>query len=238
MDKVLWFQTICKKNKFDVSATQVELLKKFCEELLSWNKKINLISRRDEENIWTRHIVGSISFMFNYKLKQHSKVLDVGTGGGLPGIPIAILKPDFYLVLVDSIQKKIKAVNEIISKLCLKNVQTCCDRVENLDRDPKYLQSFDYIIARAVGPTADVLKRCKKLMKPIHAHSNDMKKEIEQNRIILPGAIMLLKGGELTREIEDATLKHKPRYISSLELTVEGVDRSELHEKKLIVVYP
>lgn len=238
MDKILWFQTLCKKNHFDVSAAQVELLEKFCDDLLSWNKKINLISRRDEENIWNRHVVGSISFLFNYKLEQKSKVLDVGTGGGLPGIPLAILKPDLHLILIDSIHKKIKAVNEITAKLCLKNVQILCDRAEELDRDPHYLQSFDYIIARAVAPTADVLKWCKKLLKPVHVDSNDLRKRIEQNRIIPPGAIILLKGGELTREIEDATLKHKPRYISSFGLTVEGVDRTELHEKKLIVVYP
>src|SRR3990172_6606526 len=107
--EALWFQSICKWNGLSVSDDRLQLLERYVRQLLDWNKKLNLISRRDEENVWTRHILHSASLLFHLSLKQRARILDLGTGGGLPGIPIKILVPSFSVTLVDSINKKTTA---------------------------------------------------------------------------------------------------------------------------------
>src|SRR6266849_10544190 len=117
MDYAVWFRSICQTNHHSVSDEQVDLIVKYVESLLEWNRKINLISRKDEEHIWTRHILGSIAILFHFYFYPGSSLIDIGTGGGLPGIPLAILNRHMDVTLLDSIQKKIRAVSEIVAKL-------------------------------------------------------------------------------------------------------------------------
>ena len=231
----LWFAQICKKNNFDISEYRIELLDAYVLYILSWNRKINLISRRDEENVWSRHILGSIAFLFNYRIKSSSEIVDVGSGGGLPGVPLAIMLPGSRLTLIDSIQKKINALTDILSRLNLANVSALCGRAEDLSSQETVHHTFDYVIARAVGPIKDIVKRSERFLKPA---SIDGEGGIDKHRIY-PGAILLLKGGELTTELEQARVKLNPRAINSYSITIEGVDSSyELIDKKLVVVYP
>lgn len=238
MENGQWFKTICRKNNFDVSDVQMELMERYSSALLSWNKKINLISRRDEENIWTKHIVGSISFLFRFRLEPKCSVLDLGTGGGLPGIPLTILEPSLRLTLLDSIQKKINVVHDILSTLNLPNVTALCSRAEELSKRKEYLSSFDYIIARAVAPIKEIIKWSKPLLKRMKQLPKDLQNEIGLNRLIPSGAILLLKGGVLETEIEEAKIKQKPRSLHPHPLSVDGIDPMELSDKKLIIVYP
>ena len=229
----LWFWNICKKNNFDISEKQLELLDAYAASLLAWNSKINLISRRDEMNVWSRHILGSIGFLFKYRIKTPSEIVDVGTGGGLPGVPLAILLPACRLTLVDSVQKKLVALREILSHLDIANVQVTCGRAEDLSRSGSLYHAFDYVIARAVAPIKDVVKWSAGFLKPVSAASNAGENALD------PGAILLLKGGELTDELNHVRVKLNPRVLHSHSLSIEGFDSSsDLFDKKLVVVYP
>jgi 16S rRNA (guanine527-N7)-methyltransferase len=110
------------------SNKQIELLEVFAAGLLEWNQKINLISRKDVDNIFVNHILHSLTIAKYFPFNDNTQILDIGTGGGLPGIPLAIFFPNCRFTLVDSIAKKIMVVNDIIEKLQLKNVTARNDR--------------------------------------------------------------------------------------------------------------
>jgi len=235
MDDAIWLRTICQKNRFNLSDEQIDLLQKYVGQLLDWNKKLNLISRKDEENIWTRHILSSIAFLFQFEFSPGSAIIDIGTGGGLPGIPLAILSKNVNMMLVDSIQKKIRAVSEIVSALKLDRVKTYRGRAEEANRLPKFHRSFDYAIARGVGSISQMVEWSvpflagKSASRPDSSHARPTLK---------PRSIVLWKGGDLTRELEEVQLKHKPAGISSYPLTIDGIDPSGLVEKKIVVIQP
>jgi len=120
----LWLYTLCKKNSVSITEIQIHRLTLFKNLLLDWNKKINLVSRKNEENIWRGHISLSLSILFKIQFRHEMKILDLGTGGGFPGIPLAIMLPDCAFVLLDSTQKKLTAVQSMADALELKNVKT------------------------------------------------------------------------------------------------------------------
>src|ERR1700690_4224847 len=116
------FQTICRRNGLNLSDSQLRLLGRFVDGLLEWNSKINLISRRDQENVWFSHVLHSLTPLFFVEFSKGLRVLDLGTGGGFPGIPLAIARPDLELVLLDSIKKKTLAVQDLVDQLGLAGV--------------------------------------------------------------------------------------------------------------------
>ena len=126
----------------DVQIEQFSKLKNICSE---WNNKINIISRKDIDNIYERHILHSLVIAKFIKFNNRTTVLDLGTGGGFPGIPLSIIFPDVNFILVDSIRKKIVVVDEIINSLKLKNVKSEWSRAENLD------YKYDFLVTRAVA---------------------------------------------------------------------------------------
>lgn len=225
-------------NNIVVSEKQVQLLEDYGKLLLDWNKKINLISRKDEENILIRHIISSISFLFRFQLMEECVVADVGTGGGLPGIPLGILLQDVQVVLIDSIQKKVIAVQEIIQRLELKNISTLRGRAEEIAREIKFQHSFDYVIARAVGPVADLIQWCKPLLKQTNTKISLQHQPQTAKQIMQPGSLILLKGGDLTQEIEQAKVKAKPRHIEVHPLPINGIDSSISDDKKVVIIQP
>jgi len=148
-----------------------------------WNSQINVISRKDIEQLYERHVLHSLAIAKIIQFKPHTTVLDVGTGGGFPGIPLAILFPETSFMLIDSIGKKIKVVNEVASALGLSNVTAEHIRVEEVK------QKFDFVVSRAVTafPRFVAMVRTKVASKS----NND-----------LPNGILYLKGGDFEEEIE------------------------------------
>lgn len=146
-----------------------------------WNSKINVISRKDIENLYEHHVLHSLGIAKVIRFKPGTKVMDLGTGGGFPGIPLAILFPEVQFHLVDSIGKKVRVATEIAGSIGLKNVTTRHARAE------EEKQLFDFVVSRAVMPLTDLLKIIRKNISPK-----------QQNA--LPNGLICLKGGELEKE--------------------------------------
>ena len=146
-----------------------------------WNSKINVISRKDIENLYEHHVLHSLGIAQIIRFKPGTKIMDLGTGGGFPGIPLAILFPEVQFHLVDSIGKKVRVATEIANSIGLKNVTTRHARAE------EEKQLFDFVVSRAVMPLTDLLKIIRKNISPK-----------QQNA--LPNGLICLKGGELERE--------------------------------------
>ena len=147
-----------------------------------WNSKINVISRKDIENLYEHHVLHSLGIAQIIRFKPGTKIMDLGTGGGFPGIPLAILFPEVQFHLVDSIGKKVRVATEIANSIGLKNVTTRHARAE------EEKQLFDFVVSRAVMPLADLLKIIRKNISPK-----------QQN--VFPNGLICLKGGELAHEI-------------------------------------
>lgn len=167
---------------------QISQLTALQELYTEWNEKINVISRKDIGNLYEHHVLHSLGIAKVIHFRAGTKVMDLGTGGGFPGIPLAILFPDVQFLLLDSIGKKIRVANEVAQAIDLKNVALRHARAE----EEKNL--FDFVISRAVMPLPDLVRICKK---NISAH--------QQNS--LPNGLICLKGGEIANEI--APFKHE-----------------------------
>jgi 16S rRNA (guanine527-N7)-methyltransferase len=155
-----------------------------------WNQKINLISRKDIDHLYERHVLHSLAIAKIIEFKPGASILDAGTGGGFPGIPLAILFPQAKFHLVDSIGKKIKAVKEVLETLGLNNVRADQERVENLK------ERYDFVISRAVTRMDVFLDWVKDKIKPNGNH-------------FLKNGILYLKGGDLADEMKTLKRKHK-----------------------------
>src|SRR5210317_1168790 len=147
-----------------------------------WNAKINVISRKDMESFYEKHVLHSLGIAKVYSFKPRQKVLDVGTGGGFPGIPLAILFPETRFILIDSIGKKIKVVNAVHESLGLKNVEASQVRAED------FKGKVDFIVSRAVTKMDSFVPWVKKNISPKHKHA-------------MKNGILYLKGGELSEEL-------------------------------------
>jgi 16S rRNA (guanine527-N7)-methyltransferase len=168
----------------ELAEYQLEKLRTFGNLLMDWNKKINLVSRKDVGELSVRHLLHSLSIAKIIEFKSGTRILDIGTGGGFPGIPLAIFFPEANFSLVDSIGKKIMVVNEILKKLDLKNVMAKQIRAEQVT------EKFDFIVSRAVTTLPELYSMVKDKIK--HDHRNT-----------LPNGIICLKGGELTPELKE-----------------------------------
>lgn len=147
-----------------------------------WNAKINVISRKDIDNLYEHHILHSLGIAQLISFKPGSRVMDLGTGGGFPGIPLAIMFPEVKFHLVDSIGKKIRVCNEVIAALGLTNVTTEWARAENVK------EKYDFVVSRAVMPLADLVKLIRKNID-------------KDSKNAMPNGLICLKGGELAHEV-------------------------------------
>lgn len=148
-----------------------------------WNEQINVISRKDIENLYERHVLHSLSIAQFISFKNGAKVMDLGTGGGFPGIPLAILFPKARFHLVDSIGKKLKVVEAVKESLDLKNIFTFHARAEEMDFQ------YDFVVSRAVAPLTDLLRWTKG-------------KYLNKNQHPVRNGLICLKGGDIAAEIE------------------------------------
>jgi len=230
---------LCKLNGLEVRSGQLNLLQRYVDLLLEWNSRINLVSRKDEDSIWTQHILHSLSPLFHIVLQESTHVLDLGTGGGLPGIPLAIMRPDIDFTLVDSIRKKTLALEDMISKLNLKNVNVLCARAEELGAAGANDVGVDIVVARAVAPIKELIKWSIPLTRN-RAHnaitfSSQVGTKREQFLVRMP-FLLAMKGGTLDVEIASAKTKFRDKEIILANLSIMGHIDVGLIEKKLVIV--
>lgn len=154
-----------------------------------WNEKINVISRKDIDSLYERHILHSLSIAAVYPFEPGMEVIDIGTGGGFPGIPLAIFFPDVQFLLADSIAKKLKVVEAVVAATGLTNVQTRHTRAEDI-RDKK----FDFAVSRAVAPLKELWKWSRPLLKTTRFSATAAHKS----------GLICLKGGDLAQEIQES----------------------------------
>ncbi|HCQ75295.1 MAG TPA: 16S rRNA (guanine(527)-N(7))-methyltransferase RsmG, partial [Leeuwenhoekiella sp.] len=167
----------------DLDENQLIQFEKLNELYQDWNLKINVVSRKDIDEIYLRHVLHSLGIAKVQAFKPGAQILDVGTGGGFPGIPLAILFPETQFHLVDSIGKKIKVVEEVAAGLNLKNVKITNDRVENISGE------YDFIVSRAVAQMETFVRWIKGRIAKKSEHQ-------------LKNGILYLKGGDLTEELQ------------------------------------
>lgn len=176
----------------DLSDLQKSQFEKMMLLYPEWNEKINVISRKDIDNLEINHILHSLSIGKFLQFKENSKILDLGSGGGFPGIPLAVLFPDSHFHLIDRIGKKMKVAADIAEQLELANVMVQHGDIAECKN------KFDFVVSRAVAPQNDLLKLIKKNIS-----------EINQNAV--PNGLITLKGGELNEEL--GKLKNKSEII-------------------------
>ena len=197
------------KKKFPLlSKTQIEKFLLFEKLIKNWNKKVNLISRKDIEFLFERHISYSLSITFFFKFKTSTKILDVGTGGGFPGIPLAIFFPNVEFTLIDRTKKKIKVIDSIKEDLKIKNIKTIVGDVKNIKC------KFDFILGRAVTKMEKFVPLVKK------------------NILVQKdgSGIIYLKGGKLNYEEE--------RFPNLKVFSLKNMFESNFFETKKIIYIP
>ncbi len=167
----------------DLSDEQHEKLAQLKAVYEHWNNQINVISRKDMDDFYERHVLHSLAIAKVINFRPGTKILDIGTGGGFPGIPLAILFPECHFFLVDSIGKKIKVVKEVAAELGLKNVRAAHERAENIK------EKFDFVVSRAVTAMPRFLP-----------WTNN--KFLKEQNNSYPNGIFYLKGGDLTEELK------------------------------------
>lgn len=174
---------------------QLELLESI---YTKWNTQINVISRKDMDGLYLKHVLHSLSIAAVFEFTPDTNIIDIGTGGGFPGIPLAIFFPEVQFHLVDSIAKKLKVVQAVVDALELKNVTIQHTRVENIKK-----RAFDYAVSRAVAPLKDLIKWAKPI---IHKKTNT----------VYPSGLICLKGGNLSQEIADTGTRPRMMEIHHL----------------------
>ncbi|MBA2499621.1 MAG: 16S rRNA (guanine(527)-N(7))-methyltransferase RsmG [Chitinophagaceae bacterium] len=186
----------------DFTPRQIEQFKMLGPLYNEWNSKINVISRKDIDSLYEKHVLHSLSIAAVFDFKPGSTVIDIGTGGGFPGIPLAIYFPEVQFHLVDSISKKLKIVNAVADASGISNITTQHIRAEEIKN-----RHFDYAVSRAVAPLKDLWHWSKPLLKK-------KKKVIEEDEL-LPGLICL-KGGDLALEIQESGTRPRIMPISDI----------------------
>ena len=177
-----------------------------------WNSKINVISRKDIDNLYEHHVLHSLAIDKVLPFQPHTEILDVGTGGGFPGIPLAILFPECRFTLIDSIGKKIKVAQEVANALGLMNVECIQERAEEEKR------KFDFVVSRAVMPLPDLVRLVQKNVST-------------KQRNAVPNGLVVLKGGDLREELRPFQKRAEITEISTL-------FRGEWFDTKRVIYLP
>ncbi len=213
MEKATENLELIQKYFSEFTPVQLQQLTRLYALYHEWNEKINVISRKDIDSLYEKHVLHSLSIAAVFAFQKGMEVIDIGTGGGFPGIPLAIFYPDVHFHLVDSIGKKLKVVNEISATLGLNNITTQHTRAEEI-RNKK----FDVAVSRAVAPLKDLWRWAKPLIRK-NNHTDTY----------IPNGLICLKGGDLAKEISESGCR--PRMIEISELF------SEIYFKEKFLLY-
>ena len=216
----------------DFTPKQLDQLKALEGLYKEWNEKINVISRKDIEGLYEKHVLHSLSIAAVFEFQPGTEIIDIGTGGGFPGIPLAIFFPEVKFHLVDSIAKKLKVVQAVADAIALANVTTQHVRAEEIT-DKK----FDFVVSRAVAPLKDLWKWSKPLLKKNPKY--EIRKQ-ESDKLLTPGSrlptqhpgLICLKGGDLTTEIQESGVRPNVIEISGLFSETFFKEKYILHASK------
>jgi 16S rRNA (guanine527-N7)-methyltransferase len=200
MEKAQEKLELIKKYFGDFTPAQLEQFAALDALYQEWNSKINVISRKDMDSLYEKHVLHSLSIAAVFELAPGTQVADLGTGGGFPGIPLAIFFPEVQFFLVDSIGKKIRVVNEVAQALGLKNVTAINSRFENLTG-----KKFDFVVSRAVAPLKDLWTWSKPMLKK--------KAAVTANQT---HGLICLKGGDLAAEIAESNCRPRVEEIYNI----------------------
>src|SRR5947199_7297507 len=194
------------KNFSDFTDKQLSQLKALDSLYNEWNAKINVISRKDIEGLYEKHVLHSLSIAAVFDFQKGTEIIDIGTGGGFPGVPLAIFFPEVQFLLVDSIQKKLTIVEEVKKALKLENVNTQHSRAEEIKN-----RKFDFVVSRAVAPLGDLWKWSKPLLKKSVFTIQD-----ETGIHLFHSGLISLKGGHLSNEISESGIQPNVIPVSEL----------------------
>jgi 16S rRNA (guanine527-N7)-methyltransferase len=228
MKDISWLIEISRRNNVNLSQKQISLFEELRRRILSWNDKVNLISRKEEGSFFENHVLNSISFLFHKSLKYSTRVVDLGTGGGLPGIPVKILRPDLELVLIDSVKKKTEAVADIVRGMGLTGLAVVNGRAEEISRKPEFMHAFDYVITRAAGKLYDVAKWSRYFLK-------NKEEECLENSYPV-GTLLVLKGGEFADEVNRTRQLKFVQYVEVEDIRFAGEEEVRNRDKKIVLV--
>ncbi len=192
----------------DFSPKQIQQFEALGPLYKEWNEKINVISRKDIDHLYERHVLHSLSIAAVMEFQPGTEIIDLGTGGGFPGVPLAIFFPEVQFHLVDSIAKKLKVIEAIVEQTGLTNVTTQHSRVEEIRN-----RKFDFVVSRAVAPLKDLWRWSKPLIRQREIRSGG--REMTPNPGPLPGLICL-KGGDLALEIQESGTRPRLMEIKDI----------------------
>jgi len=208
---------ICSENGLEIPDAHWYLLTKWVDLLIEINQKVNLISRKEINYLWEKQILSCLSLLILRKFNQASEICDFGTGGGLPGMLIAIVRPDLMLTLLDSRQKKVKVVQQMIETLKIPNVQIVLGRGEELGKNSNWYKRFPFVTSRAVAPIIDIVR-----------WTSDLRNS--------ESVLHLFKGGEFKDE-ENALSKKLSGYrIKKSLINLKGFSKFVENKKYLVSI--
>ncbi len=210
------FWTILSANGIILDVEQLKLIERYSKELSYWNEKVNLISRKDIDNLLENHILHSLCVLKYVDIPKKAQCIDIGTGGGLPGIPIKIARPDVKMLLLDSIAKKIKITAMLAKHTSLRGIEAVCKRAEEFAKEKNNYKRFDVVFARSVAKIKTVVIWVKEMLKT-------------------DGKIVFLKGGNLKDEIEDAKKLYENLELDEILIDLIGYEKFKKEEKKIII---
>ena len=208
---------ICIDNGLIISDQQWLLLEEWVDLLLNYNQEINLISRKETDWLWEKQILHCLSLLVLREIPQGLKLCDFGTGGGLPGIILAIIRPDLHLTLLDSRQKKVAVVQKMSEDLGLSNVKVICGRGELLGKNTEWNQRFSIIVARGVASIIDLIRWTGGLRKS-------------------ESVLHIYKGGEIQDEINALSLKFNGIKISKSLIDLKEYSKFKQNQKYIISI--
>ncbi|MDG1177324.1 MAG: 16S rRNA (guanine(527)-N(7))-methyltransferase RsmG [SAR324 cluster bacterium] len=206
---------ICLENGLDISDSQWQLLEKWAALLLEVNQNVNLISRKETEFLWEKQILPCLALLIFRKFSPDADVCDFGTGGGLPGMLLAIVRPDLRLTLLDSRHKKIEVVQQMIDSLKLSNAQTVLGRGEELGKQRPWRQRFPLLTARAVAPLIDLVR-----------WTADLRK--------VESVLHIYKGGEIKDEVFALSKKVSGVRVNKSLMVLKGYPKFAENQKYII----
>lgn len=198
----------------DFTDTQLQQFSALKDLYSDWNEKINVISRKDIDSLYERHVLHSLAIAASVNFNPGTEIIDIGTGGGFPGIPLAIFFPEVQFLLADSIGKKLKVVQAVADAIGLKNVQVQHTRIEDIKN-----RKFDFAVSRAVAPLADLWRWARPLLRTGHSSEE------------YGNGLICLKGGDLAEEFAASGLR--PRM-----LPVNKIFEEPAFDEKYVVYVP